>query len=90
MERKLMYLTENELKNIRESNIDDYVIAKVCNTFKIDNDSSCFDEIMVTENFDGDFYLDFFNAKDGEYYDFYLKKISEFPDRCIYEIEQVI
>lgn len=87
METKLIGLTLNELKNIRESNIDDYVISKICNDFKIDNDSSCFAEIMVTENFDGDFYLDFLNTKDGEYYEFYLKKINEFPDKHMYEVE---
>ena len=86
MERKLMYLTENELKNIRESNIDDYVISYICNNLEIKNNGK-FKDIYVCESPENNLYIDFFNKKDRNYYCTYLGKIEQFSDRILYEVE---
>lgn len=86
MERKLMYLTENELKNIRESNIDDYVVAEICNALEIKNNGK-FKDIHVCESPENNLYIDFFNKKDKSYYCTYLGKIEQLSDRILYEVE---
>lgn len=86
METKLMYLTENELKNIRESNIDDYVIEEICNALEIKNNGK-FKDIYVCESPENNLYIDFFNGKDRNYYCTYLGKIEQGSDRTLYEVE---
>lgn len=81
-----MYLTENELKNIRKSNIDDYVITNICNTLEIKNNGK-FKDIWVCESPENNLYIDFFNAKDRNYYCTYLGKIEQLCDRILYEVE---
>ena len=86
MKTKLMNLTLNELTNIRKSNIDDYVIAEICNTLGIKNNGK-FKEIWVCESPENNLYIDFFNKKDRNYYCTYLGKIEQFSDRILYEVE---
>ena len=86
METKLIGLTLNELNNIRKSNIDDYVISKICNALGIKNNGK-FKDIYVCESPENNLYIDFFNTKDRNYYCTYLGKIEQFSDRTLYEVE---